>query len=91
MGVFWFNKMEELLLSLPKEIETEFIDEHGKPYFGRQGLCVKYVWGDDKWVCKYGTPKSKTKGSALPHTGIGDTPNEAVANFVKLFRKQRTA
>lgn len=85
--------MEDLILSLPTDIEIVQKNKDGTEIIVRTGLCVKYVTSLEKWVCKYGTPRSSfdekiQKGKQKKDFGIGSTPSEAVKDFIKKSKRK---
>lgn len=76
--------LEDMIESLPRFI-TIGKDKSGQDIFS--GFTLKFKPYIKKWVMCYGTPKSNNMLDK-EHQGYGDSPFEAIENFIKLIQKQ---
>ena len=76
--------LETIFCGLPKT----FINKDGKTV----GLFIRYKVSEEKWVCAYGFNGGiKNIHKKLDYIGVGETPFEAVENFIEKMRKWNKA
>lgn len=71
---------ETLLSSLP----VTWVNKDGCT----SGLCIRYKISANKWVCSYGVSRGvKNLNKNINYIGVGDTPFDAVSDFIGKIKK----